>query len=166
MPRLTLEEQADLELLRGLLRAIGAFLQWLIGESDFVPADVRGHFREVYPTVERRLGSVADELGRIDDTENRYWIQLDEVGLVGPALRLKATIWRRAAAAVSSPPLPATGIIGRALRPILKLVNSILGSLSAVFPAIGLVKEYKDGAEVVIEGQHRGNSPSGRIFDL
>lgn len=166
MPRLTLEERADLELLRGLLRAIGAFLRWLIGDSGFVPDDVRRDFLEVHPTVERRLSSVVEELGRIDDTENRYWIQLDEGGLVGPPLRLKATIWRRTAAAVSSPPSPAMGFFGRALQPILKLLNSILGSLSAVFPAIGLVTEYKDGAEVVIEEQQRGNPPPGRIFDL
>jgi hypothetical protein len=47
-----------------------------------------------------------------------------------------------------------------------KLINSWLGSLKAAFPALELVKEYKEGIEVVIEEQHQGTPPPTSILNL
>jgi hypothetical protein len=43
------------------------------------------------------------------------------------------------------------GVVGR----LLKIINSILGSLSTVFPFLEAVKEYKEHLEAAIAVQNR-----------
>jgi len=163
---LTQDDQRDKDTLQRLLRAISAFLSWLVSDSGFVPEDIRDAFRDILPIVQERLSTAAGEFAAIDDTEDETWQRLDDAGMIGRPLRLKVEIWNRTVAAVSAPPSPATGFVGRALRPLTKLVNSVLGSLTAAFPPLELVKEYKDGIEVVVQEQHQGNPLPGRILDL
>jgi len=165
MAALTQDNRRDVETLQHLLRIVNAFLSWLVADSPFVPQDIRGAFLEVLPTVQGRVSAAAADLATVNDTEHRIWRELDDAGMVGPPLRLKVAIWRRAAGAVTAPQ-PAMGFVGRALRPLVKLLNSWLGSLKAAFPPLELVKEYKEGVEVVIDEQHRGNPPPPNILDL
>ena len=160
----TQNDQHDLTALTNLLLAIGGFLQWIVTDSPFVPQDLRPGFREVLPIVNSRLETAGNELGTIIDTGNPLWQRLDDAGLVGVPLRLKLAIWRRTTATVSAPPPAPGGFVGRALRPLMKLINSILGSLASVFPLLELAKEYKDGVELVIEHQQEGNPPPIDIF--
>ena len=44
-------------------------------------------------------------------------------------------------------------------------VNSLLGSLATVFPALELAKEYKDGVEAVMDSQRASELPPG-LLDL
>ena len=161
---LTPNDQQDLTALTNLLLAIGRFLRWLVTDSPFVPQDIRPEFRDVLPLVGRRLETAGNELGTIEDTDSPLWRRLDDAGLVGVPLRMKLAVWRRTTAAVSAVPRAPGGFVGRALRPLMKLINSILGSLASVFPLLELAKEYKDGVELVIEHQQEGNPPPIDIF--
>ncbi len=64
---------------------------------------------------------------------------LEQVGMFGEALRAK---WE----------LLSFDIQEGAVKRILKRLNSMLGSLSKVFPKLHAVKEYKDHLEVTVEG--------------
>jgi hypothetical protein len=161
---LTQEERRDLGLLRNLLQVIGAFLSWLVGDSPFIPAELRQAFIRVLPLVSLRLANAASELEGIETTDSHLRRRLDDAGLVGDALSLKRDIWERTTAASFA--TAATGFFGRMLRPLLKLINSILGRFVSVFPALELVKEYKDSVEFVIEDQRQGDRPPNSIYNL
>lgn len=96
---LTQEERRDLGLLRNLLQVIGAFLSWLVGDSPFIPAELRQAFIRVLPLVSLRLANAASELEGIETTDSHLWRRLDDAGLVGDALSLKRDIWERTTAA-------------------------------------------------------------------
>lgn len=164
MAALTRDQRADLDTLQRILKSIWLFLSWLVADTDFVPVALRPRFQELLPVVRERLSTAAADLGAIDDDDDARWRKLDDAGLIGAPLALKTAIW--AAAADSATSLPRRGFVARALRPLLKLINSLLGSLTSVIPPLELVKEYKDGIEVVVEDQQAGDPPSGRIFDL
>jgi len=46
---------------------------------------------------------------------------------------------------------------------VMSYVNSLLGSLATVFPAVELAREYKDGVEAVIDQQRLNDPPSGLL---
>lgn len=48
---------------------------------------------------------------------------------------------------------------------VMSYVNSLLGRLATVFPAVELAKEYKDGVEAVI-GQQRVHDPPARLLNM
>lgn len=57
-------------------------------------------------------------------------------------------------------------ISGAVVLPVLKWINTFLGSLASAIPGLELVKEYKEGVELVIDHQASGAPPAGRIFDF
>ena len=167
MPKLTVDERRELTTLQNVLNSIEAFFKWLIYESSFIPEDLRRQFAEVFPRVSERLGNEIGDLGRVEDTDEPLWKRLDAAGLLGAALRLKLAIGQRVVEQASISTKPAsTGIVGKLLQPVLKWINTFLGSLATAIPALELVKEYKDGVELVVENQRRGSPLPGRIFNF
>ena len=173
MAALTTQDRRDLRLLIHLLQAISRILRWLVTESNLVSQDLRREFLEVHRSaVSPRLASAVDTLERLKDSERGEWVRLRDAGLTGAPLRLKVRVWRSVVSAfaaqnASVPRKPAPpGFLGRVLQPLLKVMNSILGSFTAAFPLLELVKEYKDGVEVVVEEHHRSSPPPARIFDI
>lgn len=172
MAALTQDDRRDIARLRSLLRSIRALLSWLVQDSNFVPRDIRGAFGEVLPLVQKRLDAADNVIGSIKNTDNEVWRRLDEAGLTGIALNLKWMLWRRTGmAAAAAPPIaqvvPASrGFVARKLQPLLKLTNSLLGSFLKAIPGVELVKEYKEGVEVVVADQQRGLRPSPKVFDI
>lgn len=141
MPPLTQKEREDLDDLRALIGAISRFLAWLITESGAVPRDMISVFLPVYSIVRGRLGDAIGALDGIKDTENPLWQRLDHAGLNGESLRLKLAIWQRLAGETSPPPRTAPTRGGKLLGKVMSYVNSLLGSLATVFPAVELAKE-------------------------
>src|SRR5262245_14165874 len=148
MAALSEQDRQDVEKLTRLIDAIRRFLLWLVFESGVLPDALRPQFREVFPIVEKRLFRAAGQLKNADDTESDTWRRLDDAGLRGAPLDLKLAIWNHAVAQTREP--RHHGVLGRWLKPVLTIANSILGSLSSVFPFLDLVTEYKEGAEAVI----------------
>lgn len=71
--------------------------------------------------------------------------QLAAVGLVGPALRLKLSGFRRASRRLVA------GLTWTRLKPVLKWANVTLGSLTSVLAGIDPVKELKEAWEAAAE---------------
>jgi hypothetical protein len=88
-----------------------------------------------------------------------------EPGACTGTSRTALTIWQRLAASTSPPARPARTRGGKLLGKVMRYVNSLLGSLATVFPAVELAKEYKDGVEAVI-GQQRVNDPPAGLLNL
>lgn len=106
------------------------------------------------------IESATTALQAVEDTNASLWSDSNTVGLLGPSLTLKLSLGRRVAERAFEPAKrPLTGITGQALRPLLKWINSLLGSLARALPALDLVKEYKEGVELVVENQRRRRSP-------
>jgi hypothetical protein len=137
-----------------------AFLRWVVYESDFIDVELRKEFIEAFAPVNERIESATAALQAVEDTNAALWRDLNTVGLLGASLSLKLSLGRRMAERAFEPAQrPLTGITGQALRPLLKWINSLLGSLARALPGIDLVKEYKEGVELVVENQRRRRSP-------
>ncbi|MGE4068695.1 MAG: hypothetical protein AB7H88_18115 [Vicinamibacterales bacterium] len=160
MAKLTEGERAELAQLRNVLSSIEAFLKWVVSGSDFVDIDLRAHFTQALPSVGERIEVAIRQLSEVRDTEEQLWRLLAQAGLVGASLNLKLTLGRRMAERATQPAKPPmTGITTRSLQPLLKWMNSFLGSLATALPGVELVKEYKDSVELVVENQRRRRSP-------
>jgi hypothetical protein len=88
--------------------------------------------------VETRLSQAVTEL----EKDNVNWEYVEGAGLVRDSLQFKRNMLTEAIK---------QGVVARTL----KIINSILGSLSGVFPFLEAVKEYKEHVEAAIAVQNR-----------
>jgi hypothetical protein len=128
----------DTKSLVEILAFVGELLARLVKE---LPADEQRSFARAWQEVEFGLRRVIEEVDRIDSEQSMLWRVLHERGLTGPQLALKRERLDKARRTAEK-----TGIWGR----VLKLINSILGSLS-VIPGVDPVKEFKEMIEDTIE---------------
>jgi hypothetical protein len=102
----------------------------------------RSEFREYFPgpwnDIEGRLSRAESALEQPD----LNWEYLEGVGLVRDSLQFKRSMLTQAIK---------QGVVSR----LLKIINSILGSLAKVFPFLEAVKEYKEHIEAAISVQNR-----------
>jgi hypothetical protein len=126
----------DAEVLIQLLNAIAAFLHWLLEQENmFTYKEDLGILREAFDSgVGQPVKIVQSQLRELTD---RQRAGLESAGLTGRSLEVKRTLlgfdFKR----------------GRIKR-IIQRINSILGSLSGVFPVADVIKEFKDQTEASI----------------
>jgi len=155
------------------LRAIARFLKWVVQDSGLVRSVFQAHLQETLTDIESRVEDAAREIQEIDDEGSALFKALELHGLTGAHLRMKlalGTQFGRELAQRGAPPGPpkrsgvVAGLIGRALEPILKWMNILLGSLSSAFPGLGTVKEYKECLEVSIDMGKQASTPPDEVL--
>jgi len=109
----------------------------LIGESVRLDHDAAEPLRRMWDSARENLRGVSRTI-QIGLSRTRRSALL-QVGMFGDALAAK---WE----------LLSLDIRAGAVRRVLKRMNSMLSSLSKVFPALHAVKEFKDHVEATIEG--------------
>ena len=126
----------DLDGLRRIVRFIERFLGWLLRQEHLFPyrEDLEILGREFEESVLPLFRRIQDQLREPTDAQRSA---LERAGLTSSSLRMKWTL------------LLSDVIRGRIKR-IIARINSILGSLSSVFPAAETIKEFKDQTEASI----------------
>lgn len=106
--------------------------------QDLFRAEYRDFFPGPWEEVEARC------IRAVHDLENNQldWKYVEEAGLVRDSLQFKRNMLTQAIK---------QGVVGR----LLKIINSILGSLSKALPVLEAVKEYKEHVEAAIAVQNR-----------
>lgn len=128
----------DTKTLVEILVFVAQLLERLVKE---LPGDEQHSFVGAWQEVEFGLRRIIEQIDRIDSEQSMLWRILQERGLTGSQLALKRERLDKARRKAEK-----TGIWGR----VLKLINSILGSLS-VIPGIDPVKEFKEMVEDTME---------------
>lgn len=105
---------------------------------DLFRIEFRRHFPGPWSDVEERLGRAKAALER-DDFD---WEYVEEAGLVRDSLQFKRNMLSEAIK---------HGVVAR----LLKIINSLLGSLTTIFPFLDAVKEYKEHVEAAVAIQNR-----------
>lgn len=116
------------------------------GQLEIIVFQKRGIFRDEYQQyfpgpwrdVHARLARARTALEKDDFN----WEYVEGAGLVRDSLRFKRDMFTQAIK---------QGVVSRTL----KMINSLLGSLSKVFPFLEAVKEYKEHVEAAISVQNR-----------
>ena len=137
--QLAQERQHDKRVLIGMVRDIRDQLRTIVFErSHLFRAEFRPFFPGPWKDVEERLHRAEGLL----EKEDFNWEYIEGAGLVRDSLQFKRNMLSEAIK---------QGVVAR----LLKIVNSILGSLTSVFPFLEAVKEYKEHAEAAIAIQNR-----------
>ncbi|MGA7630364.1 MAG: hypothetical protein WCB11_06335 [Terriglobales bacterium] len=131
--------QQDKGILISIVDDIGPQLKLIVFEKKHI---FRSEYQKYFPgpwrDVEERLSRARTALEKDDFN----WDYVEGAGLVRDSLRFKRDMLTQAIK---------QGVVSR----LLKIVNSVLGSLSHVFPFLEAVKEYKEHAEAAISVQNR-----------
>ena|ERR1700687_4967753 len=137
--KLAAEREHDKRILITIVTDIGNQLKTIVFER---PQLFRTEFRLYFPgpwrDVEARLSQAVTDLER----DNFKWEYVEGAGLVRDSLQFKRSMLTQAIK---------QGVVAR----VLKIINSILGSLTSVFPFLEAVKEYKEHVEAAIAVQNR-----------
>lgn len=161
MAGLNEREIADRERLVQLIDVIGNLLIWLLTDTQYIELE-RDLFRDVaFRDARDRLYQVSRWIRDIQDSSDPSWRKLNDAGLLGDSLRIKRAVGKAVADRGRH-----ERTFGGILAPLLRWMNSILGSLASVFPQIELVKELKDMAELAIPDDRPGPPPPEGIIDI
>jgi hypothetical protein len=143
----------DRQRLLDLLDVTARVIRWTVTESGLI------HDRELLERFTATLGQVDDRVRDVqeivseelsgDPEESPLYEELEHVGLTAAQLSLKERVLQWIVTAA-----------GGELRQVLAWINTFLGSLAQVIPAVDLVKEYKEHLEIVIDIQHRRPAPT------
>jgi hypothetical protein len=133
-----LREQ-DRRILISIVDDIGRQLEIIVfQEKSIFRAEYKQHFPGPWRDVHERLSRARTALEKDDFN----WEYVEGAGLVRDSLQFKRDMLNQAIK---------QGVVSRTL----KIINSILGSLSKVFPFLEAVKEYKEHVEAAISVQNR-----------
>ena len=146
----------DRDELRAFVYELRDLLSTIVEDSRFIPED-RGHdVRQAWERIQNRFSELIAGLDTLATAQDPRWAELDNHGLTGDELRLK----RR-------------GFVGRMfawgrrinrgwVRSVLRWADTLLGSLAAVFPPAGAIKEFKESLENLIEDSMADARRGGR----
>lgn len=134
------EREKDRRILISVIVDIRDQLRFIVFERrDLFRTEYRQYFPGPWNDVEGRLNRAANTLEA--QQPDLHWEYLEGVGLVRDSLQFKRDMLTQAK----------KGPISR----LLKVINSILGSLAKVFGFLEAVKEYKEMIEAAISVQNR-----------
>jgi hypothetical protein len=137
--KLAAEREHDKRILITIVTDIGSQLKIIVFErQQLFRTEYRAYFPGPWRDVEARLSRAVNDL----EHDNFNWDYVERAGLVRDSLRFKRNMLT---AGIKQ------GVVAR----VLKIINSILGSLSGAFPFLEAVKEYKDHVEAAIAIQNR-----------
>jgi hypothetical protein len=109
------------------------------GTESALSPELREHFVEAWPEIRVAFQTLDRSIASTDSVP-----KLASVGLTGSPLRLKVAGLRRAFGRMMR---GGVSVFRRRARFFLAWGNTILGSLSSVFPVAELIKEYKECIE-------------------
>ena len=139
MADLTIEQEHDKRILITILTDIGEQLRIIVFERrDLFRKEFQPYFPGPWRDVEQRIARATNSL----ENNDFNWEYLEGAGLVRDPLRFKRDMLTET-------------IKERVVARLLKVINSILGSLASVFPFLEAVKEYKEHVEAAIAIQNR-----------
>jgi hypothetical protein len=137
--RLAREREHDKEILIAIVKDIGEQLEIIVFKrKDLFRKEFRHLFPGPWDDVKERIAKAIHAL----EHDNFNWEYVEGAGLVRDSLQFKRNMLT---AAIGE------GVVGR----ILKVINSILGSLSGALPILEGVKEYKEHVEAAVAIQNR-----------
>jgi len=137
--QLAQQRSHDKAILISIVNDIAVQLKIIVFEKrDLFRIEYRPYFPGPWNDVEDRLRRAATDLAQ----DHFDWQYVEGVGLVRDSLQFKRNMLTEAIK---------QGVVAR----LLKIVNSILGSLTSVFPFLEAVKEYKEHMEAAIAIQNR-----------
>jgi hypothetical protein len=156
----------DQELLVWIIQEIREQLRFFVYEGAFLMApDVAPIFQQTWDEIE---SACATAVNQVPEAWAGQQERLKNAGLVGPMLKMKARLLRHRVSMFSqarpqfgevpfSAPYwqeryrtPIERMVGAA-KPLFGTMNSLLGSLSGIFPVLEGVKEYKEHVENSVE---------------
>jgi len=111
-----------------------------------LPPHLQEPARNAWHDVQSRLSDLQEQLKLDEGLRPRLAV----AGLTGANLDFKLRGFDHARRRYSATPVP------RWLKPVLKWINILLGSLATVMPGAELVKEYKDAIEQGIDEAEKG----------
>jgi hypothetical protein len=100
---------------------------------------------EVRTEIHMVIKKTTPKLPQFSDEHRGLWSDLKHCGLTGTQLDLKLVLFQKLQGNFKKTKAP------RWTRRLLGVINSILGSLSSIFPGIEVVSELKDVLEQVIK---------------
>jgi hypothetical protein len=123
------------------LKDLTALLKFLV--ENRIPAESQDLFLECLTDATARVNAVITELDQVQTEGHPTYVKLQNAGLTGKSLRLKLREFYRL---IKTSPVEA----------VLKMANTILGSLTEAFPPLELVQEFKETVETRL--QHGGDN--------
>jgi hypothetical protein len=125
-------EAEDKAILGEILLSIEYEMAKIVDKKNLFRKEFRETVAKPWPTMRSRLETARGQLKEVK------WDYIEGVGLAGEELAWKRDNLK-------------TAIQHRLLGTFLKLVNSILGSLSGAIPILEGIKEYKEHVEAAVE---------------
>lgn len=126
-----------------ILTSIDAILAWIVRESRLIRSEFQPLFQELWENTHTRIQDAIRDLESVDSEDHPLYRSLEDYGLTGDSLKLKAAIGRHlggevidSAAITEQPRESAPRILGISLKPLLKWINLILGQSSQGIPTI------------------------------
>lgn len=137
--QLSREREDDKRILITIVDDITIQLKIIVFERQgLFRTEFRRYFPGPWSDVEKRLGRAKAALERDDFN----WEYVEGAGLVRDSLQFKRNMLSEAIK---------QGVVAR----LLKIINSLLGSLTTIFPFLDAVKEYKEHVEAAVAVQNR-----------
>jgi len=137
--RPTAEQREDKKILIEIITDIRSQLQVIVFDRrELFRVEFRKYFPGPWRETEGLLNRAVDDLER----DNFDWTYIEGAGLVRDPLKFKRDMLTEAIK---------QGVVARTL----KIINSILGSLTGAFPFLEAAKEYKDLVEAALAVQNR-----------
>ena len=160
----------DIATLIQMLYFIRDFLIWLVTQTHLIDEEIRSQFEKPLEDMTVRIVRAIERLDTVKSKEDETYVQLDQAGLTGASLRMKAAMGRRVWTRATGSMAESEGgvqIFGFTLKQPMKWINTILGSLAKVFPLLEAVQEYKDHLELAVdERKQEPNWGYKPIFNL
>jgi hypothetical protein len=136
---LATEREHDKRILITIVTDIRTQLEIIVFQRrDLFRKEFQPHFPGPWRDIEERLNHAVEAL----EQDNFDWVYVEGEGLVRESLQFKRNMLTEA-------------IKERVVSRLLKIINSLLGSLSRAFPFLGAVKEYKELVEAAVAIQRR-----------
>lgn len=167
----TTQESTNLNIdqLVEILRSIKETLAWIVLESGLIQDEFQQMFADLWHDTDKRIEEAIGQLESVDSEDHEIYQALKQHGLTGGSLNLKAAIGsylRRRVVESAEVEQGGPTILGFSLKPLVRWINLILGSLAEVLPILGAVKEYKESVELTVDQRKKAPIWNTRIFDI
>jgi hypothetical protein len=147
--------EGDRNRLVWMLQTIQAVLDLTVRSNEPpIPQELRQHFLDTWPEVE---SSINEAVQTLNSQFAALHPLLEKAGMTGSALEMKAASMyyhseRYVGDVIKYPAKRTIGErIAKLFRPACKVMNSIMGSLKAILPALEIAKEYKEHVEAAAD---------------
>jgi hypothetical protein len=147
-------EESERERLQRFLDELRELIDDVLRHPEWFPPELRAPLDKAWSVVSGRIGEIRSAI-----TESEYQAALDAEGFTGPEFALKMAVWdealHRARQGPLSTPRPKwwQAVLDwlRPIQGVLKIANTILGSIGEVIPGAGAVDEFKKMLEGALD---------------